>query len=218
MKIKEQEENDKRVLAQAKTDYESGKISITDARSRIEEDTSLYGDGIAEAAPWLAKAEKEERKKGRSAKKKEAEAPQTAASQEAAPDFQALKDKYRKGKSAEGGEDEIYIGGETLSGRWKMVEAQSPSASHDEKTFRKTPGFPKNEDGSTVNDRDYQADRAAQETVLSIAANFNGHALSFDSPVVVTQDGVVVSGNNRTMSSKLAAEKGTDGAYIETLR
>ncbi|MCL1993465.1 MAG: hypothetical protein FWG66_11030, partial [Spirochaetes bacterium] len=86
------------------------------------------------------------------------------------------------------------------------------------KTFRKTPGFPKNEDGSTVNDRDYQADRAAQETVLSIAANFNGHALSFDSPVVVTQDGVVVSGNNRTMSSKLAAEKGTDGAYIETLR
>ena len=49
-----------------------------------------------------------------------------------------------------------------------------------------------------------------EETVLSVAGKFDGRALSFDSPVVVSKDGVVLSGNNRTMSSKLAAQKGTD--------
>jgi len=133
-------------------------------------------------------------------------------------DFQAIKDKYQGGKSIEGGEDEIYVGDEALKGKWKLVEADSPSASHDEETFHKTRGFPKNKDGSTINDRDYSKDRAAQETVMSMASNFDGRAFSFDSPVVVTQDGIVVSGNNRTMSSKLAARKGTDTRYVDALR
>jgi len=98
-----------------------------------------------------------------------------------------------------------------------MVEAETPSASHDETTFNRTEGFPTNEDGSTINDRDYEKDKAAQEIVNSVASEFDGRALSFDSPVVVTQDGIVVSGNNRTMSSKIAARKGTDKKYIEAL-
>lgn len=51
-----------------------------------------------------------------------------------------------------------------------------------------------------------------------MSADFDGRALGFDSPIVVTQDGVVTSGNNRTMSSKLAARKGTDTKYIEALK
>ena len=90
------------------------------------------------------------------------------------------------------------------------MEADAPSASHYEHTFHKTEGFPQNEDGTTINDRDYEHDRKAQETGLSVAGKFDGRALSFDSPVVVSKDGVVLSGNNRTMSSKLAAQKGTD--------
>ncbi|MGP1440472.1 MAG: hypothetical protein ACTTJ3_07020, partial [Treponema sp.] len=107
---------------------------------------------------------------------------------------------------------------ETIKGKWKLVEAEAPSASHDEMTFQKTDGFPSNEDGTTINDRDYEHDKTAQMTVISVAGKYDGRALSFDSPVVVTKDGVVVSGNNRTMSSKLASKKGTDTAYIEALK
>lgn len=130
----------------------------------------------------------------------------------------AIRSKYQSSKSIDGDEDEIYVGKETISGKWKLVEADAPSASHDEVTFHKTAGFPEAENGGTVNDRDYEHDAQAQEAVLDMAADFDGRALGFDSPVVVTQDGVVTSGNNRTMSSKLAARKGTDTKYIEALK
>ena len=129
-----------------------------------------------------------------------------------------IKAKYQTSKSVTGDEDEIILpDGSTVSGTWKIVEATAPSASHDEQTFHKTNGFPTNPDGSTINDRDYEHDIQAQEMVHKIASDYDGRALSLDNPVVVTQDGVVISGNNRTMSSKIAARKGTDSKYIETL-
>ena len=132
--------------------------------------------------------------------------------------FDDIKTKYQSSKSVSGDEDEIILpDGSTVSGTWKIVEATAPSASHDEKTFQKTNGFPTNTDGSTINDRDYEHDIQAQEMVHKIASDYDGRALSLDNPVVVTQDGVVISGNNRTMSSKIAARKGTDSKYIETL-
>lgn len=133
-------------------------------------------------------------------------------------DISNLRKKYNSFHSELGGEDEIYVGDKTIEGQWKLVEAEAPSASHDEQTFNKTRGFPTNADGSTINDRDYQNDKAAQLAVISIANKYDGRALSFDTPVVVTKDGVVVSGNNRTMSSKLAAKNGTDSAYIRALK
>ncbi|MGF7108247.1 hypothetical protein [Treponema pedis] len=132
--------------------------------------------------------------------------------------IEKIKAQYTAKRQITGDEDEIYVGDKTFTGTWKLVEAEAPSASHDEKTFRKTEGFPENKDGSTINDRDYENDKAAQLAVLNVAGNYDGRALSFDTPVVVTADGVVISGNNRTMSSKLAAEKGTDKAYIEALK
>lgn len=132
--------------------------------------------------------------------------------------IESIREKYQSSLSVEGDEDEIYVGKEAIQGKWKLVEADAPSASHDEITFHKTEGFPTAKDGSTVNDRDYEHDMAAQETVIDIASDFDGRALGFDSPIVVTQDGVVTSGNNRTMSSKIAARKGTDKKYIEALK
>ena len=132
--------------------------------------------------------------------------------------IESIREKYQSSLSVEGDEDEIYVGKEAITGKWKLVEADAPSASHDEITFHKTEGFPTAKDGSTVNDRDYEHDTAAQETVIDIASDFDGRALGFDSPIVVTQDGVVTSGNNRTMSSKIAARKGTDTKYIEALK
>ena len=128
-----------------------------------------------------------------------------------------IRKQYNNSKQVAGDEDEIYVGDEAIKGTWKLVEASAPSASHDENTFHKTEGFPQTETGSTVNDRDYEHDTNAQRQVISIAGKYDGRALSFDSPVVVTKDGVVVSGNNRTMSSKLASKNGTDKAYIEAL-
>lgn len=155
----------------------------------------------------------EEIDKNAAAKKNENEAPSAKSS-----GIEKIKAQYEATRSVSGDADEIYVGDKTFQGTWKLVEAAAPSASHNERTFYKTEGFPENADGSTVNDRDYEHDKAAQEAVISVAGKYDGRALSFDSPVVVTQDGVVVSGNNRTMSSKLAASKGTDGAYIEALK
>jgi hypothetical protein len=133
-------------------------------------------------------------------------------------DFDNIKEKYQSAKSFEGDDDEVFAGKETVAGKWKLVEADIPTASHDETTFHKTPGFPTGKDGSTINDRDYGHDKAAQEAVISIGADFDGRALKVDNPIIVTKDGIVISGNNRTMSSKIAARKGTDAKYIEVLK
>ncbi len=133
----------------------------------------------------------------------------------------SLKDirrHYESSKSITGNKKTIYAGDEKIKGHWKLVEADAPMASHDEKTFAKTDGFPESKNGGTINDRDYEHDKGAQESVRDIAANFNGRALDMGEPVIVTKDGIVISGNNRTMSSKLAAKNGTDKQYLSDLR
>lgn len=172
--------------------------------------TQAEQDSIMDA---MLKAKNEEPKK--TEPKQDNEPPKTDSGKKG---IESIREKYQSSLSVEGDEDEIYVGKEAIQGKWKLVEADAPSASHDEITFHKTEGFPTAKDGSTVNDRDYEHDTAAQETVIDIASDFDGRALGFDSPIVVTQDGVVTSGNNRTMSSKIAARKGTDTKYIEALK
>jgi hypothetical protein len=133
-------------------------------------------------------------------------------------DFEKIQDKYKTADFEEGDDDQIQVGKELIGGRWKLVEADTPTASHDEATFHKTPGFPVNDDGSTINDRDYGHDVEAQGIVMEIGGDYDGRAVSVDNPVIVTKDGIVISGNNRTMSSKIAARKGSDTGYIEALK
>ena len=107
--------------------------------------------------------------------------------------------------------------GTQLKGRWMLVEAGSVAASHDpENGFSKREGFPVDKNGNTVNDRDYESDRDAQGKVIRMGDKFDARAIQ--SPVVVSEDGIVLSGNNRTMSGDIAAKRGTDGEYVSYLQ
>ena len=128
-----------------------------------------------------------------------------------------IRDKYEASKSVTGNKKTVTLpDGTKIKCHYKIVEAEAPTASHDEHTFAPSKGFPTTKDGKSVNDRDYQNDADAQESVRKIASNFN--SLALESPPIVTKDGIVISGNNRTMSSKLAARQGTDKAYLQDLR
>ena len=124
---------------------------------------------------------------------------------------------YKQKKSqVEGRKREITIAdGSKVKGQYKVVSADDILASHNEESFGKTQGYPINERGETINDRDYERDKNAQAEVSKIAQDYDGRAIQ-QTPVVTTE-GIVVDGNNRVMSRKLAAKKGTDGKYKEAL-
>ena len=129
-----------------------------------------------------------------------------------------LKEKWDKAAKVEGNANAIPLAdGSTLRGRYVLTEAGAASASHDiSNAFEPTEGFPVDENGESVNDRDYKRDTDARRIVMDMARNYDGRALQ--PPVIVSKDGVVLSGNNRTMSGDLAAQQGTDGAYVDYLR
>ena len=129
-----------------------------------------------------------------------------------------LKEKWDKAAKVEGNANAIPLAdGSTLRGRYVLTEAGAASASHDiSNAFEPTEGFPVDENGESVNDRDYKRDTDARRIVMDMARNYDGRALQ--PPVIVSKDGVVLSGNNRTMSGDLAAQQGTDKAYVDYLR
>jgi len=128
-----------------------------------------------------------------------------------------IRKHYESFKSVMGNKKTVTLpNGNKIKCHYKLVEADAPTASHNEINYAPTQGFPKNANGQNINDRDYQNDADAQESVRRIAGNFN--SLALESPPIVTKDGIVVSGNNRTMSSKLAARNGTDKAYLQDLK
>jgi hypothetical protein len=225
-------EAEKKEAAEEKKENADGGKGKAEAAPSIEEQRNLIKEGVENGsiaaeyalrmlsdknfAAYMPKAE---------AKKFLAENPAQHSEPEgggifdqAASDFEKIREKYKNAEAIEGDEDELYINGEEMPGRWKLVEADTPTASHDERTFHKTRGFPVTAEGTTINDRDYGHDKEAQEIVVEIGGNFDGRAVSVDNPVIVTKDGIVISGNNRTMSSKIAAKKGTDKKYIEALK
>ena len=125
----------------------------------------------------------------------------------------AIRDKWVNAPKVEGAQDEIVLpNGEKVAGRYYLVESGAASASHDSNNgFAKTEGFPVDENGGSVNDRDYERDMDAQRITRDIANNYDSRAVQ--TPVVVSQDGVVLSGNGRTMAGELAATQNTDAAY-----
>ena len=125
----------------------------------------------------------------------------------------AIREKWASAPKIEGAQDEIVLpNGEKVAGRYYLVESGAASASHDSSNgFVKTEGFPVDENGGSVNDRDYERDKDAQQVTRDIANNYDSRAVQ--TPVVVSQDGVVLSGNGRTMAGELAAAHNTDAAY-----
>nr|DAG24963.1 MAG TPA: Chromatin remodeling complex ATPase [Caudoviricetes sp.] len=106
--------------------------------------------------------------------------------------------------------------GSKLRGHYEIVEADSLTPSHNANDgYKKSEGFPVNEEGRTINDRDYENDKQAQLVTDMIAMKYDGQAV--DQVPVVTSDGIVVDGNGRTMAGQKAAKNGTDSAYLEAL-
>ena len=131
---------------------------------------------------------------------------------------QSIKEKWDNAPKIGGAKNEIILpNGEHISGHYVLTESGAASASHNATAeFAKTEGFPVDENGQSVNDRDYERDKDAQNVTRNIARNYDSRALQ--TPVVVSNDGVVLSGNGRTMAGELAAQDNTDTAYTEHLQ
>ena len=129
----------------------------------------------------------------------------------------AIRDKWNAAPKVEGAQNEIVLAnGEKVAGRYYLVESGTATPSHNSANgFAKSEGFPVDENGGSVNDRDYERDKDAQQITRDIANKYDSRAMQ--TPVAVSQDGVVLSGNGRTMAGELAAAQGTDAEYNEHL-
>jgi hypothetical protein len=90
-----------------------------------------------------------------------------------------------------------------------IIELDQILASHNEQTFSTEKGYPTTEDGRNINDRNYSGDKNAQAKVNKVAQTLEPNIListtaTEESTPIISLDGIVVSGNNRTMSLKLA--------------
>ena len=111
----------------------------------------------------------------------------------------------------------ITPNGLRVKGHYVLVESGATVPSHDARHgFKQSEGFPTDEKGHTLNDRDYERDLDAQRVQREIARNYDARATQ--QPVVVSPEGFVLSGNGRTMSGDLAAMENTDGAYNSYVR
>lgn len=105
---------------------------------------------------------------------------------------------------------------EKIKGHYEIVPAESLTPSHDATNgYKKSDGFPVDAEGRTTNDRDYENDKAAQQSTDQIALKYNGQAI--EQVPVVSDEGIVYDGNGRTMAGQKAAKEGTDGEYISEL-
>jgi len=100
--------------------------------------------------------------------------------------------------------------GEQHSARFAITELSDVIASHNEKTFSNSVGYPLDSEGGNINDRNYTGDPLAQAEVKLIAQKLRPEQLISTSrdesgSPIITPSGIVISGNNRIMSIKLAS-------------
>lgn len=194
--------------AQKAVDYwqsvkaEHDKVLLAERHARDEKDKALHEQAVAE----------EQQRMQDDARKATEQA--ELGSNAVAP---TIRDKWNAAKKENGDADEITLpNGEVVKGHYVLTESGAASASHQATNgFAETEGFPIDENGQSVNDRDYKRDQAAQQVTRSMATDYDQRALQ--SPVVVSQEGVVLSGNGRTMAGELAAQDGTDTKYVDYL-
>lgn len=210
----EKKDHDQQVAAaQAEVDYWKGVKAIRDqqqaelVRAQAEERARLDAEAREKAAEELKQQQAE-----LAAKRVEAE--------ERGP-FKAgiaVIDKWDNAPKVDGVRDQVMLAdGTAIPGHYVLVEAGAATPSHDPSTgWKASEGFPVDENGGTVNDRDYERDQAAQDITIRMSETYDSRAAQ--SVPVVTSDGVVLSGNGRTIAGDLAAQAGTDGAYIDYLK
>lgn len=118
----------------------------------------------------------------------------------------------------------ILANGEKHKALFAIVELSEILASHNENNFSNTENYPTSEDGRNINDRNYSGDINAQAKVISVSQNFEPEIIISTSATasgtpIISVDGIVVSGNNRTMSLKLAKNQNKEQfeSYLKTL-
>ena len=133
-------------------------------------------------------------------------------------DFETIRERWQQAQKVYGLVNVLTMAdGTAINGRYVLCGCGSVTPSHNALLgFAPSEGFPVDVNGGTVNDRDYQRDAEAQQITRNIARSYDARAIQ--SPVIVSPDGVVLSGNGRTMAGELAANDNTDGAYIDYLR
>ncbi len=103
----------------------------------------------------------------------------------------------------------VYATGEKHIANYAVVELDDITASHDEKTFQPNKNYPQM-DGLSTNDRDYLKNLDDQRMVHKVERNWDNRTINnsrqADQHIIISPENFVVSGNNRTMSAKLARE------------
>ncbi len=133
-------------------------------------------------------------------------------------DFSNIVQRWRQATKVEGCTNVLTLAtGEQVRGTYTLTECGGCTPSHNALDgFTPSVGFPADANGQSVNDRDYYRDKDAQQVTKDIARNYDARAIQ--NPVIVSPEGVVLSGNGRTMAGELAAHECTDTAYIAHLR
>lgn len=133
-------------------------------------------------------------------------------------DFENIRRRWENGRKIKGSANVITLpDGKTLNGCYYLVGSGTVTASHNALNgFVPSEGFPTDANGNSVNDRQYHRSKSEQDITRNIAASYDSRAIQ--SPVIVSPDGVVLSGNGRTMAGELAAYQNTDCAYIDYLK
>jgi len=129
----------------------------------------------------------------------------------------------RKKPKTTGSTTEVILAGEggkpvVLNATYRLVEAETIKASHDPtKGFQNNPDYPEG-----VQERSYHRDVAEQDKVRRNAKRFNPRFVintnpdAVNGPPLVSDDGIVLGGNSRTMSMQLAYD--SDGAKAQEMR
>ena len=134
------------------------------------------------------------------------------------------KQKFNSFSIVKGRERVLLIGSnEKRKSVFVVCELESLIASHNEKTFGNSEDYP-TDNGRSINDRNYKNDENAQAKVKSVAQNLEPNIIISTSVTpsgtpIISIDGIVVSGNNRIMSLKLAKSdyKEVYDKYLTTL-
>lgn len=188
-----------------------------DLKQRIDAATEKMNAASAELERLTAAAEKE--KAAEKAAKKAGEAEKPAAAKPAP--------KPAKGGGVTGRETTVFVadaGGKPKrqKARYRLVEASQAIASHDP-----TKGFAKNEAyPEGVQERAYHRDKDHQNVVRENARDLHAELVintnpdAANGPPLVTEDGIVLGGNSRTMAIQMAHEQGGESSkrYIEHLK
>ncbi len=101
-----------------------------------------------------------------------------------------------------------------IPARYRVVEANSLTPSHNAFTFARNEGYP-----SGVQERAYHTSKEAQARVVEQAQNYqpdftvNTNPDAVNGPPIVTPDGIVLGGNSRTMSTQRIYGTGQGESY-----